>query len=168
MPTNAIILHPSSKFFFFLATVRHHFRKSWPIRLQSCGASFQRIYLQPPSSTHILKAHPRHTHLPKAQGNAENRGQEGCKNQRLWMFAARLHLLVTLHTHEVSPTWLPKCELSRNDTNGHAQVDREAHEASTLHKELRQPKNGRIGTHWYSPVSSLLEYRFSKCIPMIP
>lgn len=29
--------------------------------------------------------------------------------------------------HKVAPTWLPKCELSKDDTNGHAKVDREKH-----------------------------------------
>lgn len=37
----------------------------------------------------------------------------------------------------VSPIWLPKHELNKDNSNKHASVDGEKpHEASTLHKEL--------------------------------
>ena len=36
---------------------------------------------------------------------------------------------------KVSPTWLPKHELTKDDNSRHAKVDRKVQEASTLHKE---------------------------------
>ena len=31
------------------------------------------------------------------------------------------------YTHKVTPTWLPKCEPNKDDTSGHAKVDRGKH-----------------------------------------
>lgn len=44
-------------------------------------------------------------------------------------------------THKVSPTWLPKHELNKED-NRRANVDGQAQEASTLHKELQVTSTG--------------------------
>ena len=39
---------------------------------------------------------------------------------------------VRSYTHKVFPTWLPNHDLSRDDTNGHAKVNRKVHKAPAL------------------------------------
>lgn len=44
------------------------------------------------------------------------------------------------YPHDVSPTWLPKHELSKGNA-GHAKEDGKNHEASTLHKKTESGRN---------------------------
>lgn len=46
-------------------------------------------------------------------------------------------------TCEVSPTWLPKYDLNKEDSNRHANKEGEAYEASSLEKEYIM-KAGRV------------------------
>ena len=46
-------------------------------------------------------------------------------------------------THEISPTWLPKHDLSKDDISGHAKVDRDWPQPYT--KSCRQPWNAEGG-----------------------
>lgn len=75
----------------------------------------------------------------KVEKNCQQSFREHCrrrkivKGQRIRDFAVRLSTInVRSYTHKVSPTWLPKHELNREDSNKHANVDREA---SALHKK---------------------------------
>lgn len=49
----------------------------------------------------------------------------------------RLCILVTSKAAPIEFHRLSKCEMTKSDTSGHAEVDRKCHEASTLHKEPR-------------------------------
>jgi len=63
-------------------------------------------------------------------------GSRSGKMVRIWDQGVCSEILsprnVRSYTHKVSPTWLPKHELNREDSNKHANVDREA---SALHKK---------------------------------
>lgn len=51
--------------------------------------------------------------------------QKDCKSQRNEKFAMKLFLLEIreAYTHEVSPIWLPKQDMNRDDINRIANVD---------------------------------------------
>lgn len=65
---------------------------------------------------------------PKAQGTLQKWGQKDFKSQKIQEFVMRLCFLgksEATPTHKVSPTWQPKLELNKDNTNGHAKLDGE-------------------------------------------
>lgn len=84
---------------------RDHFRKLQPIKMQHCGAG---PYI--------------------CSSGSGNTGRGGWRTARAKgsQFAMRVSpSRVRSYTHEDSPTWLPKHELSKYYTSGHAKVDGE-------------------------------------------
>lgn len=70
---------------------------------RNCGAQCQLIYLQYGS-------------VGKAQGTSQKRGRRHCKSERIRAFAVRLFLSnIRSYAHEVSPRWLSKHELNKDN-----------------------------------------------------
>lgn len=129
VPTDKCSL-PLSPRKLLLATNGDH-RKPQPIKMQSCGVQSQWIHLQ-----NIL--------IPESQGTLMKRGHKDCKSQRVRIreFALRLCLLVTPEAIPMRSQQhdCPNVSWTRMMPMGRPDWCREAHEASTLHKNYRQPR----------------------------
>lgn len=72
--------------------------------------------------------------------------EEGLKDCKSWRIRNLLWDCVSSnvrsYTQEVSPTWLPKCELNKNNRNSHAKVDR----GRSVRTQLLQ----RITGNWWA------------------
>lgn len=83
-------------------------------KMQNCGAQSQWIYLE-------------NNPAPKTQGTLWKRGQKDLKRQRIRSFAVKSCLRVMSEATLISPMDMSahKGELNKDDTKGHAKVDRE-------------------------------------------
>lgn len=74
-----------------------------------------------------IREHPR-------RGGRKTVTLRGARNLRCDFISQKCQ---ELHTHEVSPTWSPNQDLSKDDTNTHENMEgRKSHRAPTKHKEL--------------------------------
>lgn len=77
----------------------------------------------------------KHSHL-RAQRALWERGQKACKNRGVCCEVVSPSN-VKSYTHRILSTWLPKCEISKKDTNAHTRLEEEKPCASTPHKKLQ-------------------------------
>lgn len=85
-------------------------RKPQAIKSQICGAQTQWI-------------HQQNTLTLKAKRILWMRGHKDCEIPRRWRNKNVFPSNSRNNTHKVSLSWQSKCELTKDDTNGHAKVD---------------------------------------------
>lgn len=109
--------------------------------------TFQVWLFASPSGPHL-----QNTPMPKAPGTLCEMGWKDCKSQKIREKPSS----ITSHTHKVLPTWLFKHKLSKDDNNGCQNGCGKAHEASSLHGELKNAGSGTVLL--YKPGWSIIHY----------
>lgn len=127
-----VVLNSSRRLPF--AIDRDCYRKPQAIKLQSCKAESQQIYIQ------IISA-------SSPQGTLWKWGQKYFKRQRIREFCVKLCLYnVRRYTHNVSPTWLSKYEQNKDINNRYTTIYGKSPGGFNLYKELYVGIKGMLRT----------------------
>lgn len=97
---------------------------------------------------------------PKTQGTMQKRQSKEWKRQRNMDFIVNFGFLVISQIHKILPTWLPKYDLHKDNTNELTKMDGE----KSLNLNPKQRTRGNWSENWRRGLSyTRMQYLFVQC-----